>query len=248
MARFGNASVDDINDLNDEKDSINTKRAIKQGVRIMKEYLVAKNLETDFENLPPVELDILLEHFYIDVRTKKGLLYKASAFTLIKFALNKHLMKEKNLDLQNDSTFAKSNRIYLSVCTKLKKEGLAMKVHKEPINDGDMRRLYTCGVFDPSTPTGLLQKVWFEVMFYLCRRGRQNLREMNFESLKVVVDDDGFEYITMAKDELTKNHRKADDPASTARMYALIGKFSTIFFKLKYYTLILTLTCTLRPL
>ena len=222
-ARFGNASAEDMIKLNDAKDSQNTKKAVSQAVKILREYCVSMGQGGNFEDLPLDELDKLLENFYINVRKQDSTLYKASAFNLLRFGINKHLKKNKNLDIANDKIFAKSNQMYLAVCSKLKKEGLALKVHKTPITNGDMRLLYQSGVFDPTNPTGLIRKVFFEVMFFLCRRGRQNLREMTPASLKIVVDEDGFKYVCMGKDEMTKNHRKADDASSESRMYALAG-------------------------
>ncbi len=46
---------------------------------------------------------------------------------------------------------------------------------------------------------------------------------MTADSLKKLKDEDGYEYVCMGKDEMTKNHRKADDASSESRMYALAG-------------------------
>jgi hypothetical protein len=50
-------------------------------------------------------------------------------------------------------------------------------------------------------------KVWFDFMFYLCRRGRENLRTMMKSTFKVGKDAGGQEYIFQAVDEADKNHR-----------------------------------------
>ena len=233
FSRFASASKEEKENLNDAKDSANTKKAVIHAVKTLRDYCISKNQSAEFEKLSITDLDHLLEGFYIDLRTKEGTLYKASSFTLMRFGVNKHLNKVLKYDIPNDRQFAQSNMMYHSVCTKLKKEGLALKIHKVPISDVDMKQLYTCGIFDTGTPTGLLRKVFFEVMFHLCRRGRQNLREMTHDSLKIVRDEDGFEFVCMAKDELTKNHRKADDASSQARMYALPGNCPPLFFKNK---------------
>ena len=47
-------------------------------------------------------------------------------------------------------------------------------------------------------------------MFYLCRRGRENLRLLTKESFKVNNGEDGKRFMTLEKDELTKNHRVND--------------------------------------
>ena len=42
-----------------------------------------------------------------------------------------------------------------------------------------MRKLYTSKIFDTNTAQGLQYKVFIDIMFYTCRRGRENLRKMS---------------------------------------------------------------------
>jgi hypothetical protein len=48
---------------------------------------------------------------------------------------------------------------------------------------------------NPNIPTGLLSKAWFDVMMYLCRRGRENLRKMTLDTFLVQVDGSGRRYV-----------------------------------------------------
>ncbi len=162
FSRLATASRQEIDALNDEKDSKNTKRAITHAVKTLRDYCISRGASPQFEDLSKADLDELLESFYMNLRKQDGELYKSSAFTLIRFGVNKHLSKVKGYDILNDKAFTSSTQIYHSVCTKLKKEGLAIKVHKVPISTADMELLYTCGVFDVNTPTGLLQKVFLK--------------------------------------------------------------------------------------
>ena len=58
----------------------------------------------------------------------------------------------------------------------LKMLGLAKVDHKSQITKADMELLYSSGVFSATKPSSLQKKVFFEVMLYICRRGRENLR------------------------------------------------------------------------
>ena len=49
--------------------------------------------------------------------------------------------------------------------------------HYPEIEPEDVKKLYSS--FDLNSPTDLLEKVWFGIMFFLCRRCRENLRDMN---------------------------------------------------------------------
>jgi site-specific recombinase XerD len=57
----------------------------------------------------------------------------------------------------------------------------------------------------------LQNKVFFEIMFFFCRRGRQNLRELKR-------DDFAIRCVVKKSDELTKNHRVHDAQAEERGM------------------------------
>lgn len=74
---------------------------------------------------------------------------------------------------------------------------------------------------------------------YLCRRGRENLREMTKDSFGT--DSQGREYLYQSKDELDKNHRVDSDPSARnteARMYEVPGMnhlYADIVSNMYYY-------------
>ena len=57
----------------------------------------------------------------------------------------------------------------------------------------------------------LQNKVFFEIMLYFCRSGRQNLRELKIKDFAFTKDDKRARYVTKSGDELTKNRREDDD-------------------------------------
>ena len=58
-------------------------------------------------------------------------------------------------------------------------------------------------------------------MLYICRRGRENLRELKKDHFVVATDSDGRQYVTQAVDELTKKTREDNQSSRTdaGRMY-----------------------------
>ena len=62
----------------------------------------------------------------------------------------------------------------------MRRHGLGGVKHHVSITKAAMAKLYSgeTHVFDVEAPCCLLNKVWFEVMFYLCRRGQENLRSL----------------------------------------------------------------------
>ena len=67
----------------------------------------------------------------------------------------------------------------------------------------DLKKLYAS--LDIGTPTGLLEKVWFDIMFQLERRGRENLRSMTKSSFAIGVDSVGKRFFHQVKSESDTN-------------------------------------------
>ena len=113
--------------------------------------------------------------------------------------------------MDENKHFQRSNEVFTAQLVHLKTVGLAKVEHKPPISKHDLEVLYSSGVFSLQTPHTLQKKVFFEIMLYLCRCGRENLRFLTTDCFKVNVGDHGKKYVSLEKDELTKNHRLNDE-------------------------------------
>ena len=102
-----------------------------------------------------------------------------------------------DIDTKKDPEFSSSAAVFSAVVTDLKKKGLGDTKHKPVICREDLVKLYSPShiALNPDTPSGLLNKVWFDVMTYLCRRGRENLREMTRHTFTVAVDGSGRRFV-----------------------------------------------------
>jgi hypothetical protein len=88
---------------------------------------------------------------------------------------------------------------------------------------GDIRKLYKQTMYmSPDSLQGLLNKVLFETILYFCRRGRENIRELESSVFEIKYDADGRKYIVKEKSEQTKNHQGTtnEDESDGGRMYA----------------------------
>ena len=72
-------------------------------------------------------------------------------------------------------------------------------------------------------PENLQNKVFFEVMLYFCRRGRQNLRQLKKMDFSFNTDGTGARYVYKTTDELTKNRREDDEGFDGGVMYEKPG-------------------------
>jgi hypothetical protein len=69
-----------------------------------------------------------------------------------------------------------------------------------------MKKLYTSKTLDINTSQGLQNKVFIDIMFYTCRRGRENLRKMSKADFQLKHDIQGHRYYQdVAKYETKKS-------------------------------------------
>ena len=90
----------------------------------------------------------------------------------------------------------------------------------------DLKTFYTGPhALNPNNPVGLQNKVWFRIMFYLCRRGRENLKTTTRDTFALSTDGTGRKHIYQRVDESNKNHTHTspDDTVGEGRIYEFPG-------------------------
>jgi len=159
------------------------------------------------------------------MRKKDGSFYTKNAIVTLRYGLQKHFMKTCGFDIINDTRFCSANEMFAAVLIKLKKEGKGNVQHKQPMSSEDFHKLYASSILSTDNPKGLQNKVFVDIMVYLCNRGRENLREMNRTDFGIATDSSGSRYVFMSHDKLTKNHRGdiADENSQQGRMYEVPG-------------------------
>ena len=160
----------------------------------------------------------------MEARRKDKNPYTKSSLTAIRFGLCRSIKSSRpEVDIINGSEFEEANHIYKAKVVELKKQGKAKIEHKPPIASEDLRKLYQSEAFDTATPRGLQNKVFFEVMLFFCRRGQENLRELQTDSFAIGMDACNRRYVFQLKDELTKNRRENDEAEEGGYMYERAG-------------------------
>lgn len=213
---------DEIRRLLDNKDAGNTKKITKLAYNVFGSIVDVAKAEENASNL-----DKALAKFYAAAKRKDGSKYKAGTLLTFRQGLRRHYEEKLDLDIVNDKRFSYSTKVFKATLTDLRRQGLGAVKHHTPITKADMAKLYSSEthVFDVEAPTGLLNKVWFEIMYYLCRRGQENLRCMNKSTFDISTDSTGRRYVYQKIDELDKNHRDLTTGRVTqGRMYELPGK------------------------
>ena len=225
MSRFGQLDDTQIEAIVDDKDSKNTKMAVKQAVNIFREFLTATGKSADFEQFSEEELNTELVRFWPNARQRNGDYYKKKTLDKLRFGLKKYIKEKMDIDIDQGNTFRKAQTVFKASIVDLKKKGYGVVKHKDIITDEDMTQLFSgrTPAFDSSTPSGLQNRVWFSIMYYLGRRGQENLHDMTKNTYQVAKDPSGLEYVFQSQDELDKNHRADDNEGKQGKMYARPG-------------------------
>ncbi|XP_021364170.1 uncharacterized protein LOC110457290 [Mizuhopecten yessoensis] len=213
--RFASVTNANFQKLLADKDSVNTKKATEHAVRVFLAYLKEKSLDTGFEYYDTDLLDSTLAKFYTEARSSKGKLYKKSTLTSIRHGLNRHLSE---FDIINGVEFSKSKRAFQAMLVELKRQGLGGIEHHPPIDKVDLEKLYSSFILNDHE--SLQCKVFVDIMLHFGRRGRENIRDLKKSDFATTTDAEGWRYIYLTKDELTKNHQ-ADTNTAQGRMYEI---------------------------
>ncbi|CAC5364162.1 KCTD1_15 [Mytilus coruscus] len=225
--RFGTAEDDDIDDLMNDVLAKNTQKSTKFAVKLVYDYCVSKGVDANIEDRSPASLNNLLKEFYVNLRQANGDFYSRSSFCVIRESIYRHLKQppyNKPFDIISDTEFTTAINVFKAMCKKLRKEGRGQIKHKKSVAKGDIKKLYEhLRAFNVNSPSGLLSKVWFEVLLYFCRRGQENLREMKPSDFQISEDDEGKEYVHKISSEVTKTHQGVEEEnfePELGRMYA----------------------------
>ena len=73
-----------------------------------------------------------------------------------------------------------------------------------------------------TTPQGLQDKVFIDIMLYFANRGRENLRDMCAEDFEVRQNENNLRYI-VRRDTLTKSRREDVEEGCIGHMYGIPG-------------------------
>ena len=119
----------------------------------------------------------MLQRFYAGVRKPNGELYKPATMNSFRFGFQRYFLNRLGFDIIKAPDFSLSNACFKNMLKTNIKSGKGDINHYPEIDTEDVKKLYSS--FDLNSPTGLLKKVWFDIMFFLCRRGRENLRSVN---------------------------------------------------------------------
>jgi hypothetical protein len=174
----------------------------------------------DLEQISEADLCSQLKSFYAAVQSQKGDLYSKKSMISVRYGIQKHFLKIKNIDVVNNDVFKPANLLFHAMLVRLKQAGKGVSVHKPPMEVDDIAIIYKS--FNLDEPTDLQNNVFVDFMLFYCNRGRENLRELKKTDFSFHGSSDD-KYIAL-RNLSTKNHcgdSKDDNESQGGRLYVM---------------------------
>ena len=226
-SRFYSKSNDEIKSILEGRSAKNTKRATKSNIKTFVDYLSEKGLPT-LDQIDMADLPEILENFYPNLRRINGEDYKLQSLKCIRAGINRWTKEHRNTDIIADVRFTKVNEIFKGVSKIARQTGKGSTKSYPKIKYEDLERIsnyFLHDIMNKPDPRRVQRCVLFYIIYFFCRRGRENLYEMQQGTFEIGTDPDGRQYIYQNIDELDKNHRYNDtDIANQGRMYEQQGE------------------------
>lgn len=208
--RHKEVTPEELNELEDDKDEISTKKTTKWAVKTLRDFLADKNMDINFESYTAATLNDVLRLFYASVQsTKEGGDYSVASLRSLRAGINRHL---SDVNIISDTVFKTSNAVFKAIQKRYRKSGKDTSFHHPRITESDLQRIRCSSALSPNTPLGLVRKVWFDIQLCFARRGREGSRELTMTSFVIQRDEHGVEYVSLAHNPQTKNHKDPNDP------------------------------------
>ena len=245
VGRFVLMTDDDLQELLDNRSSDKTKNCIKRAVKLFSEYTIARNSSlADVEQLSIQDLDVYLSRYFAELRETDGSYYKRNTILATRYGLQQHLKNIRGFDIVVDKEFKSFKEMFSAILVNLKAPGKGTVDHKLPLTTDDFKKLYASNILDIDNTNSLQNKVFVDIMVYLCNRGQENLREMKTVDFSIMTDSAGNRYVKM-RDFLTKNHRgnSTEEQSQQGRMYEIIGNSKCPVMSFEKYIALLNKEC-----
>lgn len=222
--RFASTTSNEKEKLFDERVKKNTQRATKNAIKTLSEYLDEKD-HKKLEEIADDDLPEILLNFYTDLRKVDGGQYKLQTLKCLRAGINRFTKEKRNLDIIQDVRFTRTNEMFKAVTTQARREGRGSTKSYPPIEEEDLAKLaqyFDQDFMNNPNPKKLQKCLIFYIIYFFCRRGRENLRDMTIHTFQVTTDADGVQYVYQAIDKYGPDNQL---PAKQGRMYEQPGNY-----------------------
>ena len=210
--RFAEFTHEEIVEKRQKTVPISTVRANKKAQNLLDSYVQEKGLPViDYHNITAPKLDEILSKFYLEARTTAGDYYKTASIQNFRHGINRLLNSppyNRDIDIIKGPEFHESCNTYVTAVRELKSMGKGEVKHYPEIEPADLKKIYAS--MNNNSPQALALKVQFDIRFFFCRRGAENLYGMNKNTFVIKINSSGEEYVSLVAGTLDKNHSEND--------------------------------------
>jgi len=214
-ARFDNLSNEEIRTMKEKCTNKNTAKTMKTWINTYFEWAKQKHQREDIENIPPSELNLILEQFYAEFRKKDKTVYEPESLAVMQASIDA---------LIRGTEFYSSNLTLKGKAAQLRESGKGSRPNaSKPLTKLDENKLWEEGKLGQGDPETLIRTVWFFLMQYLGFRGRQEHKIAEIEDFEFGVDENNAEYVEYNDCKPTKTRPgavRAKRRSQRPRMYA----------------------------
>ena len=143
----------------------------------------------------------------------------------LRAGINRHIQNppyNRTVDIMNDAPYLPANKVFSGRMRENKEKGLDISKPRESIDQEDLNTLFE-NYFKPGMESGdtyvLLQKVFFNILYYTGRRGKEGLRELNKKSFDIKTGSDGKDYVEINFNEKTKKNQGSENSSAKRALH-----------------------------
>ena len=191
--RFPSVQNEELQTLQDEAVSTNTKCSTKTWLNVWKQWQKSRNLETDIEKYSPQELDSVLSQFYAEVRKRDGSEYEPDSLRVMQAALERHLKDhDYPVSIINDRMFVKSQKILDAKAKLLRQQGLGKRPNRaHSYTDDHVNVLWSKGLLGDQDGAALTYINFLNLSEQMGFQGRQDHYDAYVEDFRIETRPDG---------------------------------------------------------
>ena len=205
--RYGDACTsDDIEIFKKSSRPVNTVRQTDKWMRVYNEWATIRNAEKNILELPPYQLDLLLQSFYAEVKKKKGGDYEPNSLASMQASIDRFL-KENGYahSILKGREFSSSRSVLEGKARLLREKGMGNRPNRaHSLTKDEELVLWKCGQLGSNSPQSLINTIWWLLTQHLGLRGREKHHGMQIEQLVFRTSDRGTEYVRLADGMISK--------------------------------------------
>ena len=151
----------------------------------------------NMEDIPPLELNRLLGHFFISIKRQNGMVYEPGTLTSFQRSFDRYLReKGRTYSIIKDSIFATSQQSLKAARKSLIKQGKGSRaLAAEALTDDEIEQMWQTKALGDASPESLMHTMWFLICTHMGMRGCDEHQRYRFGDFQVITTSDSKQYI-----------------------------------------------------